>query len=66
MTYYTPKAEKVKKNMGSPGVFEGFTLFLILFTASAQEGFLIFEGQFPLKQFPELAQYSQALQIDQR
>ena len=52
--------------MGGPGVFEGFTLFLILFTASAQEGFLIFEGQFPLKQFPELAQYSQALQIDQR
>ena len=49
-----------------PGEFEGSTLFLIIFPASTQEGFLILEGQFPLKQCPELAQYSQALQMDKR
>ena len=64
---YPPKAEKVKKIWGGvPGEFEGSTLLLIIFPASTQEGFLILEGQFPLKQCPELAQYSQALQMDQR
>ena len=67
----TPKSEKVKKldwgrgGLGSPGEFEGSLLFSVIFPASTKDGFLIIEGQLPLKQCPELAQYPQGLQMDQ-
>ena len=51
------KSEK-KLIMGDPGEFEGSLLFLIIFQLQHKKDlFFIFEGQLPLKQYPELAQY---------
>ena len=67
MTYYIPQSRKSEKNKEyvgggrGPGKFEVSKLFLILFPASAKKDIFILEGKLPLKQCPELAQYSQAL-----